>query len=1107
MAGEQAVSATLEGFCKPQGHCQYNHVSARQNANWQPHIHLPRLEVSPMSSTQIRVTAFCLLVSFCQAQAQIAAAGLEGMVSDTQGAAIPSAEIQITNNATGQSYAFQSSPNGEYLARALPPGTYTLRVRREGFKEYVRAGVVLTTNSLARIDVTLEIGPVVESISVTADASPVNVTSSSLDTLVDGKRLVDLPLNGRNILSLTQLSPGVTRTTLVIGPSSDQQRINVNGNRSYSTNVMLDGSSMANAHRGQSLMQPPPEALQEVKIITSGITAEHGRGSAIISVVTKGGTNEFHGSLWEFFRNDALDARSFFAQAVPKLRFNQYGGTLGGPVRRNRAFFFGSYQGLLSRSDSVRSSAFPPTEAERRGDFSAVAGPGPVDPLTRQPFPGGIIPRDRLDPASLRLLELFPLPNRPNGQYVAQRSTPTDGHMVMARGDYDFSPADRLSIRYMLDYPKSLNPFAAADIDTYTGSSPMNRTHNLNISHHRSFNPRVLLVTRVGITRFLFRELNTERRTLADFGSRFVTGGGPGSLPRIAISGRMTAFSALENINRKSDTEEGGADLSIFSGKHEVKFGGWFGRIRYLSHQSGRAYGEFNFNGTFTGNPMADFMLGLVPQLRQEAARLNDVSHWQYALYFQDRWKVGRRLTLQAGLRWELYQPWRAVANAFHSFVEGAQSIAFPTAPRGVLWQNDPGFPYQRDFVNIGPRFGLAWDLTGDGKTSLRGGYSATYDQLIAQVAAQNAQPFGADIIAANAGPLSDPQRNINVPYGKPLDLTNPTWALPFTFTTSFLSSDNQVGMAHNMNLTFERQVMQNTVVQASYVSNLGRKLTNGQQINPAVFIPGASTSRNIDARRIFAPTFGSIYAYSTDANSNYHSLQLVLNRRYTGGLSVQAGYAWAKALDEVGTMELAHWAAQNPKCRACDRARGDYDVRHRLVASWLYDLPFFRESRGRLGRVLSGWKLSGIGTMQAGMPFTVFSGRDNSLMGVNVPYGADRPDVVGDPRLPSDRPKAERLARWFNTSVFVQNAQGTFGNAGRNILDGPGMIVFDLSLNKKMSVTERIAADLRWDVFNAFNRANFSAPRNSLAASATFGAINSSGPGRIMQLALRLEF
>lgn len=486
---------------------------------------------------------------------------------------------------------------------------------------------------------------------------------------------------------------------------------------------------------------------------------------------------------------------------------------------------------------------------------------------------------------------------------------------------------------------------------------------------------------------------------------------------------------------------------------------------------------------------------------------MNDVSHWQSALFIQDRWRVNRRLTLNLGLRWELYQPWRAVQNAFHSFVPGARSTAFPTAPQGVVWQNDADFPYRRDFVNAGPRAGFAYDLTGDGKTSVRGGYSVTYDQLVAQVAAQNAQPFGADIIAANAGPLSDPQRNITVPYGKPLDLANPVWAFPFTLTTSFLSDKNQVGIAHNLNLTFEREVLRDTVLQTSYVATLGRKLTNGQQINPAVFIPGASTAQNVDARRIYAPTFGSIYAYSTDANSNYHSLQVVLNRRYANGLSVQAAYAWQKALDEVGTIELAHWAVQNPKCRTCDRARGDYDVRQRLVVSWLYELPVFRQRKDWAGRILGGWNLSGIGTAQTGLPFTVVSGRDNSLMGVNVPYGGDRPNVLGDPRLPSSRSKSERLARWFDTSQFVQNAQGTFGNSGRNTLDGPGLVNFDLSLNKRTMVNERTAVDIRWDVFNAFNRANFNAPRNSLAAAATFGTVNSSGPGRVMQLALRVEF
>lgn len=1046
-----------------------------------------------------------LLASACLAQ--LNTGEISGTVTDMQGLAVSGARVSILNELTGQRFESRSNDLGGYLGRALPVGRYTVVVENDGFKRYSRAGLSLTAGQVLRVDVRMELGAVSETVSVTAEAPPVNVTTSTLDTQIDDKRLVDLPMNGRNVLSLASLTPGVTRTALANGPSSDQQRINVNGNRSYSTNVMLDGASLSYGHRGQALIQPPPEALAEVKVITSGVGADTGRGSAAISAVTKGGTNQFHGALWNYFRNDKLDARSFFANSVPKLRYNQFGGGLGGPIRRNRAFFYAAYQGLESRSDAVVSSAFPPTALERGGDFSRSPGARPVDPLNRQPFPNSLIPRNRLDPVALKLAALIPEPNRPNGQYVAQRVVPTSSHLVMGRGDYDFTAADRTSVRYFFDHPTTVNPFPqGSNVDGYNTSSPNHITQNINGVHNHTFSPSSLLAARFSYTRFRFSELNSVRTTLADLGAKFVTGGGAGSLPQLTVTGRMQPSSSYETLRKLSETYEIAPDMSWFKGKHEVRYGAFTTRQRYWSNQAGRAYGWLTFNGTFSGNSMSDFFLGSASELRQEAARSNDASYRSYGGYVQDRWRVTPRLTLNFGLRSESFTPWRTPDGQFHALVPGARSQTFPTAPAGVLWQDDPGFPYQADLVNIGPRAGFAWDVFGGGKTSVRGGYSVSYDPLIGQIAAQNAQPFGTDILTTNVGPLTDPQRNIDVPYGKPLDLKNPTWTLPWTMTTSF-EGNVRTAYSQNVNLTVEQQVARETLVQASYVATLGRKLTITRQQNPAVLIPGNSTTRNIDQRRIYWPTFGSVVAYTTDANSDYHALQVVLNRRFHRGHTVLVSYAFAKAIDEVGTGEVANWAAQNPWDRRGSRGLGDFDVRHRLVASWLWELPFFARRDGLVGRVLGGWQFSGIATIQDGTPFSVVSGRDNSVQGVNIPYGGDRPNLLGDPALPASRPKQEMLTRYFDTSKFVMNGAGEFGNSGRNILIGPGDCDFDVSLNKRFAVSEGKDIAFRWEMFNATNRASFGNPAANLSGAANFGRITGAAAGRIMQLALRYEF
>ena len=1053
-------------------------------------------------------TGVLLLIGATAAHAQMNTGQILGTVKDTQGLPVSSVPVTIVNEQTGQSFAAGTNEVGDYLARALPVGSYALSIEQPGFKRYNRTGVTLTGGQVLRVDVALEVGAVSETVLVNAELPPVNVTTSTLDTMIDDKRLVDLPMNGRNMLSLASLTPGVTRDALVNGPSSDQQHINVNGSRGSATNMVLDGQPMYYGHRGQTLNEPPPDSLEEVKVITSGVAAEFGRGFAVISAVSKGGSNAFHGSLWDYFRNNYFDARSFFSSTVPTLRYNQYGGTFGGPVRRNKIFFFGTFQGLHSIAQSVVSSAYPPTAAERAGDFSNTIGAKPVDPLNKLPFPNAIIPTSRLDPVAAKLLALIPAPNRPNGTYVAQVSVPTTGATVMGRGDYDFRSGDRTTVRYFFDEPKAPNPFPNnSNVDNFSPSTTQNRTQNVNVGHTHTFSPTALLSARFGYTRFLFSDENTVSTDLADLGSKFVTGGGPTGLPQLVVSGRVTAASDYAILGKLSDTYQGASDLSIFRGKHEVKFGGFFARQRYWSDQGGRANGQFTFGGSYTGNAMADFVLGQASNLQQEQMRSNRVNYSNWGGFVQDRWRVSTRLTLNFGLRWEVYTPFRAVDGQFASFVPGGQSTTFATAPPGVLWQGDKGFPLQTDHVNPGPRFGFAYDVFGNGKTSVRGGYGISYDPLVGEIAAQNAQPFAVNINTSNVGPLTNPQMNISVPYGKPINLTNPSWTYPWVMTTSFIGSP-RTPYAQNVSFTLEQQIAPHTDLQASYVATLGRRLPIVQQENPAIYIPGQSSVGNEDQRRIYAPTFGSIAAYTTGATSDYHGLQVVLNRRFNHGHTILLAYAFSKGLDECGTGESAQWQCQDPNNRDGSRGLGDYDIRQRLVTSWLWELPFLKTNKSALGKALGGWQFSGILTVQDGMPFGVVTGSDNSLTGGNGPYGKDRPNVLGNPSLPTDRAKAAMLAKYFDTTQFVANPLGQYGNSGRNILIAPGLATVDATLSKRFPLwSEKSALQVRWDVFNSLNRANFGAPNTTLSSGKAFGTITSAGAGRIMQLALRVEF
>ncbi len=1039
--------------------------------------------------------------------AQVTTGQIQGTVMDAQSGLIPDVEVAVVNTATGQRFTNTSNEAGEFRLRSLPVGSYTVEVEHAGFKRYVRSGVEITQNQMVRLTIALEIGAVTETVNVSAAVSPVNTTSATVESLMETQQMLDLPVVGRrNVLSLASLMPSVTRVALSDGPG--QQQINVNGQRSYSTNVTLDGAAMYYTHRGQTLMPPPPEALQEVKLITSGMSAEYGRGAAAVSLITRSGTNKFHGSAWNYLRNDVLDARSFFAATVPKLRYNQFGGTIGGPIQRDRAFFFFTFQGVEQRSDQVQSSAFPPTEAERAGDFSNTRDAIPVDPLTGNPFPNSVIPASRLDPVAGNLLGLFPLPNQPNGAYVKQVSRAQSSRTIMVRGDYDFSESDRTSVRYSFDNPERFNPFGAGNIDTYATNTTFDRNHNITVSHRRVFSPQVLLNGRFGFTWYKTALGNFDpAQTLADFGSNFISSGGPPALPQLFIGGRLTGHPGQINDNVSKNYDAAG-DLSWFRGRHEIKIGGGFQRNSYLTVEGGHTKDIFRFDGTFTQNPFADFYLGQIARLDLEPFFEIDNRYSIFNFYVQDNWRVTPRLSLNLGLRWEIYEPFRTESGQFAAFVPGEQSTFIPTAPTGLVFDKDDAFSLQRDAVNAGPRIGFAYDLFGNGKTSLRGGYGISYDPLIGQATTQPTQPFAGKLVTRDLGPLSDPLRLVEVPFGPggvPLaDLSEAVFAFPILLESSFIG-EMQNSYTQNINFTVDQEIWGGTLLELTYAAALGRKITVARDLNPATFIPGESTLGNTDERRPLFPTFGSLFGYSNDANSNYHALQVTVRRRFGQDLGFTLGYAYSKAIDEVGTGNVAHWELQDPTDRRLDRGLSDHDIRHRLVTSWIYDLPQFTTSPGAVRHIFGGWQFAGIATLQDGQPFTVATGQDRSLRGRQ--RADDRPDLLGDPSLPTDRSRNELLQRYFDTSQFVPNRIGEFGNAARNILIGPGTVNFDLSLKKKFFVTEDKTLQFRWEMFNAFNRPDFAQPRNNLNSAGTFGRITGAGPGRIMQVGLKFEF
>jgi hypothetical protein len=1072
-------------------------------------------------------------------RAQSTSARIVGAVTDAAGTALPGAAVKVTSLDTNAVRVAAADDAGNYAVTNLPIGAYEVAAEAGGFKRFVQRPVQLAVDQTARVDIRMEVGQLTESVTVEGGAPLVESERSSIGQVVENKTIVQLPLNGRNFIRLGSLIPGTTQGAPgnnTVRSRQGNEALTANGQRAEYNNYLLDGVDNNAALFGLAVVIPSVDAIQEFKVQTANYSAEFGRGAgAIVNIAIKAGTNNYHGTAYEFVRNDLFDARNYFTYLPNRkdpLRRNQFGATLGGPVKlpkavfgplgydgADRSFFFTSYEALRERRGVTRGFIVP-TAAQRAGDFAGL--PTVYDPANldaqgnRRAFTNNRIPDNRLSPIAKKILELYPLPNTfndPARNYVRQFSRPTDSNQIHARGDHALTAQDQLMARYSWTESELGNPSI-----NFLGDTQATRTKGVTAAWTRLLSSTTINEFRFGYNRYGF-----------DF---FPEGYGEDLTARLGLPNQLldpvlirspqiqvrnvagVGIGSAIPLVRREQTYQWLDTLSFVRGRHSLKTGADVRYYRAYNFQNGNGGGVYSFTGAFTGvrgsqyaNGLADLLLGLPASqtlvvqrelnVEERGARLRN---WRLSAFVQDDFQVSSRLTLNLGLRWERDGRWTEANYRFGAFDWKTGQVVYPRKAETPYTT----FPYPFRFEDIdsvkkpqnnavAPRVGFAWRPFADNKTVVRAAYGIFWGQPIVNVLLNtlNAVPTGRGYTQTLTSGTTTPQLQFGVfPPADPASFIarNPTFTANDrdTYTNPYVQQ---------WNFGVEREVVRDVALKVSYVGSKGADLERRYQGNPA--LPPAAGA--INPRRLY-PAFQGIQRQEASGISKYHSLQVTGEKRYSRGLLFLAGYTWAKSIDDssswTGIDGQESALAQDPSRLYLERGRSAFDLRHRFTFSFVYELPL-RFDHKFVNAVVGGWQTSGIVTLQTGFPFTVTVSGDVP----NAGTGNTRAKLVGEARLADPT-----IDQWFNRAAFAQPDAFTFGNAGRNILDAPGTRGFDASLMKVFrGFGEQHRVQFRAEFFNAFNHPNFGLP-NAQVGNAAFGTIRSAD-NREMQFALKYIF